>query len=123
MGTPRAIPKSVQDYISSFSPPVRASLRKIRATIRRAAPGAMETISYGIPAFTLNGPLIYFAAFKSHISIYPMKAAIRAQFKKELTGYLSGKATAKFPLDKPIPYSLIERVVKFRVKENLADTD
>ena len=123
MGTPRAIPKTVQDYISGFSPPVRASLRKIRATIRRAAPGARETISYGIPAFTLNGPLIYFAAFKSHISIYPMKAAIRTQFKKELAGYLSGKATAKFPLDNPIPYSLIERVVKFRVKENLADTD
>lgn len=83
----------------------------------------METISYGIPAFTLNGPLIYFAAFQSHISIYPMKAAVRTQFKKELAGYLSGKATAKFPLDKPIPYSLIEQVVKFRVKENLADTD
>lgn len=80
-------------------------------------------ISYGIPAFTLNGPLIYFAGFKAHIGLYPITATLRRQFKKELSGYLSGKATAKFPLDKPIPYPLIEQIVKFRVKENFVEAD
>jgi uncharacterized protein YdhG (YjbR/CyaY superfamily) len=70
----------------------------------------------------LNGPLIYFAGFKAHLSIYPMTTTIRKQFKTELSGYLSGKATAKFPLDKPIPYTLIARIVKFRVKENFVET-
>jgi len=123
MGTPRAIPKTVQDYISGFSPPVRARLRKIRATIRRTAPRATEMISYGIPAFTLNGPLIYFAGFKAHIGLYPITATLRRQFKKELSGYLSGKATAKFPLSKPIPYPSIAQIVKFRVKEDLVGAD
>ena len=76
-------------------------------------------ISYGIPASTLNGPLIYFAGFKAHIGLYPMTATLRRQFKKELSGYLSGKATAQFPLNTSIPYTLIGRIVKFRVKENL----
>jgi uncharacterized protein YdhG (YjbR/CyaY superfamily) len=115
--------KTVHDYIAGFSPTVRISLRKIRATVKPAAPGAKETISYGIPTLKLNGPLIYFAGFKAHIGLYPMTATIRRQFKKELSGYLSGKATAKFPLDKPIPYTLIEKIVKFRVKENLLETD
>lgn len=117
------VPKTVHDYIAGFPPAVRISLRKMRATIKRAAPGAQETISYGIPTLKLNGPLIYFAGFKSHVSIYPMTTTIRKQFKEELSGYLSGKGTAKFPLNKPIPFPLIERVVKFRVKEHSAEAD
>lgn len=117
------VPQTMDDYIAGFPASVQTRLRKIRATIRRTAPRATEMISYGIPAFTLNGPLIYFAGFKAHIGLYPMTATIRRQFKKELSGYLSGKATAKFPLDKPIPYTLIEQIVKFRVKENFVEAD
>lgn len=120
MNKKRMSPKTVDAYIAGFHGSVQARLQKIRATIKRAAPDAEETISYGIPAFKLNGPLIYFAGFKAHIGFYPMTAPLRRQFKKELFDYLSSKATAKFPLDKPIPYPLIERVVRFRVQENLA---
>ena len=121
MNIKRAAPKTVDAYIAGFPDTVQACLRKMRATIKRAAPGAEETISYGIPTLKLNGPLIYFAGFKAHLSIYPMATTIRKQFKNELSQYLSGKGTAKFPLDEPIPYPLIERIVKFRVKERLAD--
>jgi uncharacterized protein YdhG (YjbR/CyaY superfamily) len=117
------MPKTVDGYIAGFPDSAQASLRKVRTTIKRAAPGAKETISYGIPTLKLNGPLIYFAGFKAHISLYPMTATIRQQFKKELSSYLSGKATAKFPLDKPIPYTLIGKIVKFRVNENVAEAN
>lgn len=83
MNRKRTIPETVQDYIAGFSPAVRSSLKKIRQTIRKAAPRAKENISYGIPAFTLNGPLIYFAWFKSHIGLYPMTATVRQHFKDE----------------------------------------
>jgi uncharacterized protein YdhG (YjbR/CyaY superfamily) len=120
MSRTRSVPKTVHDYIAAFPPAIRLSLRKIRTTIRRTAPGAKETISYGIPTLKLNGPLIYFAGFKAHISIYPMTGTIRKQFKKELSGHLSGKSTAKFPLNEPIPYPLIARIVQFRVMENMS---
>ena len=123
MNRKRVKPKTVSDYIAGFPPAVQTSLRKIRATVKQAAPGTKERISYGIPSLWLHGPLIYFAGFKSHIGLYPMTATVRKHFKDELAEYLSGKATAKFPLDKPIPYTLIERIVKFRVKENLVETD
>jgi uncharacterized protein YdhG (YjbR/CyaY superfamily) len=110
---------SHKEYIAGFSPSVRANLKRMLQTIRVAAPDAKETISYGIPAFKLNGPLIYFAGFKSHIGLYPMTATVRKHFKEELSEYLSGKATAKFPFGKPIPFSLIGKIVKFRVEENL----
>lgn len=113
-----SIPRTVDDYLAGFPPAVQLCLRKIRATVKRAAPGAKETISYGIPALNLHGPLIYFAGFNAHVSIYPMTPTIRRQFRKELSQYLSGKGIAKFPLDEPIPYTLIGRIVKFRVKEN-----
>ena len=93
---------------------MRDILKKIRATIRRAAPDAQETISYGIPTFKLNGPLIYFAAFKSHIGIYPVTPDIKK--KLDLSGYEGGKGTIKLPLDKPIPYTLIGRIVKLKVQ-------
>ncbi|MEQ1562558.1 MAG: DUF1801 domain-containing protein [Nitrospiraceae bacterium] len=123
MSEQQATPKTVDSYITGFPALVQARLRKMRATIKRAAPGAKETISYGIPTLKLNGPLIYFAGFKSHIGIYPMTTTIRKQFKKELSPYLSGKGTAKFPLDQPMPYTLITQIVKFRVKANLAETN
>jgi len=123
MGRPRAIPETVSDYIADYPPAVRTILKKIRQTIRRAAPGAKESIRYGIPTLKLNGPLIYFAGFKAHIGLYPMTVTLRRQFKNELSEYLSGNATAKFPLDKPIPYTLIEQIVRFRVKENFAEAD
>ena len=123
MNRKRAIPKTVDDYIAGFPPDVRRILSKIRMTIRHAAPGARETISYGIPSWTLNGPLIYFAGFKSHIGLYPMRDTLRRRFNKELSEYLSGKATAKFPLNQPIPYNLIGQIVRFRVKENSVKAD
>jgi uncharacterized protein YdhG (YjbR/CyaY superfamily) len=123
MDVKRAVPKTVDAYIAGFPDTVQVCLRKMRTTIKRAAPGAKETISYGIPAVKLNGPLIYFAGFKAHVSIYPMTTTVRKQFQKALSPYLSGKGTAKFPLDQPIPYTLIELIVKFRVKENSAETD
>jgi uncharacterized protein YdhG (YjbR/CyaY superfamily) len=123
MNRKRTIPKTVDDYILSFPSSTQAFLRKIRAVVKQAAPGAKETISYGIPALKLNGPLIYFAGFNAHIGLYPITAALRRQFKKELSGYLSGKATARFPLDEPIRYTLIRQIVKFRVKEQLVKAD
>ncbi len=106
---------TVDDYIAGFPKDVQKILRKIRRTIRAAAPGAEETISYSIPTYKLNGrPLIYFAAFKSHIGLYPVTAPVKAKFRKELSGYKGGQGTVRFPLDEPIPYALIARIVKFK---------
>lgn len=91
----------------------------MRLTIKKAAPQAKEKISYGIPAFTLNGMLVWFAAFKNHIGFYPRTSAIVA-FKKELSAYKRAKGSVQFPFDQPLPLPLISRMVKFRVKENLA---
>ena len=110
--------KTIDEYIASSPKDVQAILKKIRATIKKAAPKAEETINYGIPTFTLNGNLVHFAAFKTHIGFYPTPSGI-GKFKKELSVYEGAKGSVKFPLDKPIPYALITRIVKFRVKENL----
>ncbi len=91
----------------------------MRQTIREAAPEATETISYRMPAFKLNGMLVWFAAFKGHIGFFPKTAAIEA-LKEELAPYIKGKGTLQFPLRKPIPYDLVKKVVAFRVKEELA---
>jgi uncharacterized protein YdhG (YjbR/CyaY superfamily) len=108
---------NVDEYIGSFSPEVQAILEKIRSTIKQAAPDAQETISYRIPAFKLNGILVYFAAFKKHIGLYP---PIRgdAKLEKSIAPYAGAKGNLQFPLDQPIPYRLIERIVKFKVKQN-----
>ena len=119
MKSKRVTSKDVDEYIAGFPDDVQKILKKIRTTIRKAAPKAEEKISYGIPTFTLNGrPFIYFAGFKNHVSVYPAPRG-SAEFKKELAGYKGGKGTVQFPLDKPIPYELITRIVKFRIKENL----
>jgi uncharacterized protein YdhG (YjbR/CyaY superfamily) len=111
--------ENIDEYIAGFPQDVQERLEQIRMTIRKAAPGAEETISYRIPAFKLNGPLIYFAAFKAHIGMYPITTAVREKYKKELSVYEGGKGTVRFPFERPIPYSLIGKIVKFKIKENL----
>jgi uncharacterized protein YdhG (YjbR/CyaY superfamily) len=110
-------PASMDEYVASFPPDIQAVLKRIRSTIRNAAPEAEEIISYRMPAFRLNGILVYFAAFKKHIGLYP---PIRgdAKLEKAIAPYAGEKGNLRFPLDQPIPYDLIERIVKFRVKRN-----
>ncbi len=119
MKTDQTAPRTIDEYIAGFPPDVQKILEKIRATIRQAAPGAEETISYQMPTFTLNGKLVYFAGFKKHIGFYPIPTGVD-KFKKELSVYKQGRGSVQFPLDQPIPYGLIGRIVKFRAKENLA---
>ncbi len=120
MKTDQTKSKTIDEYIASFPKDVQEILEKVRTTISKAAPGAKEKISYQMPTFTLNGTyLIYFAAYKKHIGLYPAPFE-NAVFKKELSAYASGKGTVKFPLDKPIPFDLINKIVKSRVKGNLA---
>ncbi len=110
-------PATVDDYIAGFPKNVQQILKRIRSTIRKAAPRAEESITYRVPTYKLNGArLIYFAGFKSHIGLYPVTPDVRANFN-ELAEYKGGKGTAKFPLDKPIPYALIGRIVKFRIRK------
>jgi uncharacterized protein YdhG (YjbR/CyaY superfamily) len=112
-------PKTIDEYIAGFPDDVREILEQIRATIRAAAPEAQETISYQMPTFTLDGKyLVYFAAYKKHIGLYPAPTGI-AEFEEALSAYGSGKGTVKFPLDKPMPLDLIGRIVRFRVKEHV----
>lgn len=111
-------PKTIDEYISVFPKNIQEILKKIRATIQKAAPDAEETINYQMPTFTLKGNLVHFAAFKNHIGFYPTPTGIE-KFKKELSSYKGAKGSVQFPLDKPIPYSLIGKIVTFRVKENL----
>ena len=112
--------KDIDEFIAGYPEEVQKILKKIRATIRKAAPQAKETINYGIPTFTLNGNLVHFSAFKKHIGFYPTPSGIE-KFKRELSAYERAKGSVKFPLDKPIPYDLITKIVKFRVKENTED--
>jgi uncharacterized protein YdhG (YjbR/CyaY superfamily) len=120
MKTDQTAPKTIDDYIAGFPNDVQEILEKIRMTIRKAAPDAEETISYKMPTFTLKGHyLVYFAAYKNHIGFYAAPRG-NAEFKEELSVYEAGRGTLKFPLDKPIPFDLISKIVKVRVKENLA---
>jgi uncharacterized protein YdhG (YjbR/CyaY superfamily) len=111
--------KTIDEYIKTFPPEIQSILEKIRQTIRKAAPEAVEAISYQMPTFKLNGNLVHFAAYKDHIGFYPAPTGIES-FEKESKQYIKGKGTLQFPLDKPIPYDLVEKIVKYRVKENLA---
>ena len=111
-------PKDIDEYIAGFSGDVQKILKKIRTTIRKAAPDAEETIKYQMPTFTLNGNLIHFGAYKKHIGLYPVPRGAEA-FKVELSAYEGEKSTARFPLDKPIPFDLITRIVKYKVQKNL----
>jgi uncharacterized protein YdhG (YjbR/CyaY superfamily) len=107
----------VDSYIAQQPIEIQETLEQIRQTIRKAAPDAKEVISYQMPAYKLNGMLVYFAAWKNHFGFYPVSSGIAA-FKKELAAYEMTKGTVQFPYDKPIPFDLITRIVQFRVREN-----
>jgi uncharacterized protein YdhG (YjbR/CyaY superfamily) len=111
-------PKDIDEYIAGFTEDVQEILEEIRTTIRKAAPGAEETIKYHMPTFTLHGNLVHFAEYTKHIGFYPVPRGV-AKFKKALSVYEGAKSTVRFPLDKPIPFGLISKIVKFRVKKNL----
>jgi uncharacterized protein YdhG (YjbR/CyaY superfamily) len=113
----RPTASSIDDYIAGFPPETRRVLEEMRTLIGTAAPDATETISYAIPTFDLNGKhLVHFAGFKRHVGFYPMPSGIGA-FSEELAPYMSGKGTARFPLDQPLPAGLIRRIVEFRIRE------
>lgn len=112
-------PRDIDEYISGFPEDVQLILEKIRATIHQSAPGAKETISYQMPTFRLEGNLVHFAAYKKHIGFYPTPSGIE-KFKEEISAYIWAKGSVQFPLDQPMPYDLISRIVTFRVQENLA---
>ena len=110
---------NVDEYISNFPKDVQDILLKIRKLVIESAPNASEGIAYGVPAYKLNGkPLVYFAAFKSHIGFYATPGG-HSKFKQELSKYKQGKGSVQFPLDEPLPNELIKRMVEFRVRENL----
>jgi uncharacterized protein YdhG (YjbR/CyaY superfamily) len=113
------VPESVDDYISGFSPEVQVVLRRIREVVRAAAPDAQEVISYRMPSFRQNGVLLYFAAFRSHIGLYPPVRG-DARIEKALARYAGEKGNLRFPLEAPMPYGLIGRIAKLRVKQNEA---
>ena len=119
MKEPKSAYKTIDEYIASFPEDKQHILQELRRIVKDAAPEAQETISYQMPAFKLNGILVWFAAFKNHVGFYPKTSAISA-FKKELSGYEVSKGTIRFPLDKPIPSQLVREIVKFRVKETLS---
>ncbi len=117
MATPEKQYKTIDEYIAMFPKNIRDILEKLRQVIKEWAPEAEETINYGIPTFKLNGNLVHFAAFKNHIGFYPTPSAIVA-FKKELSPYKQAKGSVQFPIDKPIPFDIVKKIVKFRIKEN-----
>jgi uncharacterized protein YdhG (YjbR/CyaY superfamily) len=113
---------SVDEYIKTFPKDIQKLLGKVRTTILEKAPDAVESITYRMPAYKTNGrPLVYFAAFKSHIGFYATPTG-HAEFANELSQYKQGKGSVQFPIDKPIPFDLIGRIVEFRVKENISKT-
>jgi len=116
--TDEATPQDIDEYIASFPKDIQEILEKIRITIRKAAPDAEETIKYQLPTFTLKGNLVHFGAFKKHIGFYPTPTGTE-EFKNELSVYEGARGSVQFPLDKPIPFDLISKIVEFRVKENL----
>jgi uncharacterized protein YdhG (YjbR/CyaY superfamily) len=116
---PRKAYRTIDEYIGDFPKDIQGILKALRQAIRESAPKAEETISYQMPAFRLNGILVYFAAFRDHISFFPTSSGVAA-FKKELSQYEISKGTIRFPLDKPIPLDLVKEIVKYRVKENMS---
>ena len=116
--TPKETFRDISLYIRSFPPGVRIILEHLRKIVHENAPGAEEAIRYGMPTFRQNGNLVHFAAYEHHIGFYPTPSAIAA-FEKELAPYKHAKGSVQFPLDQPVPYDLVRRIVKYRVKENL----
>ena len=118
MDSDQKSPTNIDEYIAGFPKDIQLILQKIRETIKKAAPDAVEAISYQMPTFKLHGNLVHFAGYTHHIGFYPVPSGIE-KFKAELSVYKQGKGSVQFPLDQPIPYDLITRIVKFRVEENL----
>jgi uncharacterized protein YdhG (YjbR/CyaY superfamily) len=110
--------ENIDAYVSEFPADIQKLLKSVRATIRKAAPRAEEAIKYGMPTFVLNGNLVHFAAFKNHIGFYPAPTGIQA-FKKELAPYASSKGAIRFEFGQPLPLTLIGKIVKYRVQQNL----
>lgn len=115
------VAENIDEYISGFPKDIQKHLKEMRATIKKAAPEAKEVIKYAIPTFVLNGNLVSFAAFKNHIGFYPAPRGV-AEFEKALSKYEGAKATARFPIDEPLPLSLISKMVKFLVKRSFEKT-
>lgn len=109
--------KTIDDYIAGYPAEVQEILQRMRKTIQAAAPDATEAMAYGIPTFRLNGNLVHLGGYKKHIGFYPAPSGIEA-FKNELSEYVAGKGSLQFPIDKPIPYQLVTKIVKYRVQEN-----
>ena len=122
METDKPTYQTIDEYIAMFPTDVQKRLQELRAIVHAVAPGATERISYKMPAFVLNGNLVYFAAFPKHIGFYPIPSGIEA-FEKELSVYKQGKGSVQFPLDQPLPVDLITRIVKFRAAENLKNAE
>ncbi|MBZ9686423.1 DUF1801 domain-containing protein [Clostridium estertheticum] len=110
--------ESIDEYILKFPADIQETLKMLRKVIRESAPDAEEKISYQMPTFVLNGNLVHFAAFKNHIGFYPTPSGIN-EFKHELSEYKGAKGSIQFPIEKPLPYELISKIVKFRVAENI----
>jgi uncharacterized protein YdhG (YjbR/CyaY superfamily) len=111
-------PENFQEYVKTFPAEVQLILEQVQQTIKKAAPDAIEVISYGMPAFKYHGMLVYFAGFKNHIGFYALPSGNEA-FKSELAAYKMGKGSIQFPLEKPMPLALITQIVKYRMEENL----
>ena len=118
MASHRKVFKTIDEYIATFPENVQIILEELRQAIRESAPEAEEVISYQMPAFKLNGILVYFAAFKDHIGFYPTSSPMEA-FKEEVSGYEISKGTIRFPINKPVPFDLVKKIVRYRVMENL----
>jgi uncharacterized protein YdhG (YjbR/CyaY superfamily) len=117
MTSPKKGFKTTDEYIASFPQNIQATLQQVRQAIKGVAPKAQEVISYNMPAFKQKSILVWFAAFKNHIGFFPKVSAMEA-FKEQLAGYQTSKGTIRFPLDKPMPISLIKEITKFRVQED-----
>jgi uncharacterized protein YdhG (YjbR/CyaY superfamily) len=112
-------PRTIDEYLSRVPQPARATLQKLRATIRSVVPpDASEAIYYGMPAFRYKGPLVCFAAFSNHCSFFPSSAALMARFEDDLKKYATSKGTLRFPTDKPLPAALVKKLVKARIRQN-----
>lgn len=112
------IAPDVEEYLAGVPEPARGTLNRVRAAIRSAAPEATEAISYRIPTFKYKGPLVGFAAFSNHCSLFPMNPAVIEAFKNELKDFDTSKGTIRFPVDKPLPAALVKKLVKARIAEN-----
>lgn len=117
MDVDKASYASIDEYIASFVPETRAILQQLREVIRESAPDATEKISYQMPTFALHGNLVHFAAYPRHIGFYPAPSGIAA-FQQELSSYKTSKGAVQFPIDEPLPYELIGKMVRFRAAEN-----